>query len=251
MSDTLTRDAFLGGKLHLWQPKVGYRAGVDPVLLAASVAAKPGQSVLDLGCGVGAAMLCLGARVPGLALTGLELQPDYAELARRNSSEMGIEAEVITGNLTEMPTDLRQQRFDHVITNPPYFDRRTGPTANDTGRETALGEATPLADWVKAAAKRCAPQGYVHLIHRAERLPGLLAAMASRLGSIEVLPLVARPGCAARLVLIRARMGGRADFRLHHGMILHDGPSHDPDRENYSATITCVLRDGAPLPFPT
>ncbi|WP_371224610.1 tRNA1(Val) (adenine(37)-N6)-methyltransferase [Roseovarius sp. 2305UL8-3] len=250
MNDTLTRDAFLGGKLHLWQPKSGYRAGVDPVLLAASVAAKPGQSVLDLGCGVGAAMLCLGARVPGVALTGLELQSDYADLARRNSSEAGIDAEVVTGDLSEMPPHLRQHRFDHVIANPPYFDRGAGTEARDAGRETALGEATPLADWVKAAAKRCAPQGYVNLIHRAERLPDLLAAMNGRLGSIEVLPLIARPGRAARLVLIRARMGGRADFRLHHGMILHDGLAHDGDRENYSATITCVLRDGASLPFP-
>jgi len=251
MIDTLTRDAFLGGKLHLWQPKTGYRAGVDPVLLAASVDAKPGQSVLDLGCGVGAAMLCLGARVSGVAPTGLELQPDYADLARRNSSETGIDAEVVTGDLADMPTNLRQRRFDHVIANPPYFDRNASTAANDTGRETALGEATPLADWVKVAAKRCAPQGYVHLIHRAERLPDLLAAMTGRLGSIEVLPLIARPGRTARLVLIRARMGGRADFQLHHGIILHDGAAHDGDRENYSKAITCVLRDGTALPFPT
>ncbi len=137
-----------------------------------------------------------------------------------------------------------------MIANPPYFDRSASTAARDSGRETALGEATPLSEWVKVAAKRCAPQGYVHLIHRAERLPDLLTAMTGRLGSIEVLPLIARPGRPARLVLIRARMGGRADFRLHHGMILHDGPTHDGDRENYSTTITCVLRDGAALPFP-
>ncbi|MCO4829001.1 MAG: methyltransferase, partial [Lentibacter algarum] len=59
----LTHDAFLGGRLKLWQPKQGYRAGVDPVLLAASIAAKAGESVLDLGCGAGAAALCLGRRV--------------------------------------------------------------------------------------------------------------------------------------------------------------------------------------------
>ena len=56
--DDLTCDAFLGGKLHLWQPRRGrgYRAGVDPVLLAASIEATAGQSVLELGCGVGAAV---------------------------------------------------------------------------------------------------------------------------------------------------------------------------------------------------
>ena len=73
MNDTeLTRDAFLGGLVHLWQPRSGYRAGVDPVLLAATIPAVSGQRVLELGCGVGAAVLCLGARVAGLELVGVE-----------------------------------------------------------------------------------------------------------------------------------------------------------------------------------
>lgn len=87
MSEELTKDAFLGGKLHLWQPKSGYRAGVDAVLLAASVPAQSGDRVLDLGCGVGAAALCLDARIGGLKLTGVELQENYAELARRNGGD--------------------------------------------------------------------------------------------------------------------------------------------------------------------
>ena len=67
----LTHDAFLCGRLHLWQPRKGYRAATDPVLLAAACPAVAGQRVLDLGCGAGAASLCLAARVPGLQLAGL------------------------------------------------------------------------------------------------------------------------------------------------------------------------------------
>ena len=83
----LSCNEFLGGRVRLWQPLSGYRAGVDPVLLAASVPATAGQTVLELGCGAGAAILCLAARVPGLHLTGVELQPAYADLARRNAAE--------------------------------------------------------------------------------------------------------------------------------------------------------------------
>lgn len=64
-SDLHSHDQFLGGRLMVAQPKTGYRAGVDPVLLAASVPAVRGESVLELGCGVGVASLCLAARVPG------------------------------------------------------------------------------------------------------------------------------------------------------------------------------------------
>lgn len=250
MAEALTRDAFLGGRLHLWQPRAGYRAGVDPVLLAASVPARAGHSVLDLGCGAGAAALCLGARVPGLDLVGLEVQPHYAALARRNGAENGQAFDVIDGDITAMPAALRARQFDHVIANPPYFDRAGGSSAPDATRETALGEATPLAHWIDAAARRTRPGGILSMIHRAERLPELLALAAARFGALQLLPLIPRPGRDCQLVLLRARRGGKTPFRLHAGLLMHDGATHDGDRETYTATIRAVLRDGAALDFP-
>ncbi len=248
--DDLTCDRFLGGRLQLYQPRKGYRAGVDPVLLAASVNAQLGQSVLDMGCGAGAAALCLGARVPGLTLVGLELQPSFAALARRNSAENDIPFEVVEGDLAAMPAILKSRRFDHVIMNPPYFDRSSGTAAPDGARETALGGPTPLSAWIDAAARRLVPKGYLHLIQRADRLPEILAAARDRLGSLQLLPLIPRPGRDSQLVILRARKEGRAAFRLHAGLVMHDAPLHDGDRENYSEDIRLVLRDGAALPFP-
>ncbi|WP_397541690.1 methyltransferase [Roseovarius salis] len=246
----LTRNAFLGGRLQILQPERGYRAGMDPVLLAAGVPAKPGQTVLELGCGVGVAALCLGCRVAGVSLTGLELQPIYADLARRNAAENEIALEVVTGDLAQMPASLRARRFDHVIANPPYFDRNAGSRAADPGRETAMGEATPLSLWVEQAARRCRPGGFVTMIQRSERLPELLSAANLHLGSLEVLPLIPRAGRAARMVILRARKGGRAAFRLHPGWILHAGQAHDGDRESYTPSTACILRHGGALPFP-
>lgn len=246
MNDGLTTDAFLGGRVQLLQPRTGYRAGVDPVLLAASVAAHPDQSVLDLGCGVGAAMLCLGARVPGLHLTGVELQEDYAELARRNS---GGTAEVIVADITALPQEVLQRQFDHVIANPPYFDRAASREARDAGRETALGETAPLTDWVKVAAKRLKPKGYAHIIHRAERLPDILGAWPNGMGSVEVLPLAPRAGRLAELVIVRARKNGRGAFKLHAPLILHAGAHHTTDADDYVPSVKAILRDAAPLEF--
>ena len=247
--ERLTTDDFLGGRLRIRQPRDGYRAGVDPVLLAASVPARAGDSVLDLGCGVGVAGLCLASRVEGLTLAGLELQPDYAELARRNARANGIAMDVVTGDLTAMPERLRQRQFTHVLVNPPYFDRNTSTSALDAGRETALGEVTPLAAWVKAAARRTAPKGTVTFIHRIERMPDLLAELSHHVGSLEVLPLIPRRGRSARLILIRGRKGGRAPFCLHDGWVLHAGAAHGFDGENYTDATACVLRHGQYLPF--
>ena len=248
--DDLTCDAFLGGKLHLWQPRRGrgYRAGVDPVLLAASIEAEAGQSVLELGCGAGAAVLCLGARVPGLTLTGCELQPAYAELARRNG---GAALEVVEADLTEMPLHLRQRQFDHVLANPPYFDRAASVQSRDPGRETALGEATPLRQWVRTAARRLKPKGQAHFIHRAERLPEILAALPHEMGSVEVLPLASRAGRMPELILLRTRKNGRGAFRLYHSFVMHRGARHEGDGDSYVPEIEAVLRRGAPLVYPT
>ena len=247
--DQLSTDDFLGGRVRICQPRAGYRAGIDPVLLAASVPARAGETVLELGCGVGTALFCLGQRVPGLALTGLEIQPGYAALARHNAGLNGIAAEVIDGDIANMPEALTQRQFSHVIANPPYFDRKASTAGTDAGRERSMGESLPLEDWVRAAAKRTAPKGHVSFIHRAEKLPELLAAAGAVLGSLAVLPLIPRPGRAARLVLLRGRKGGRADFVLHHGWVLHEGDAHPGDRENYTKSTSCVLRDGDPLPF--
>lgn len=247
----LTRDSFLGGRLHLWQPGDGYRAGVDPVLLAACVNARAGQSVLDLGCGVGAAALCLAARVPGLDLWGVELQPDYAALAERNGAENGVEFNIVNADLTELPEPVRRARFDHVIANPPYYRPGAHSVARNPGRSVALSEiATPLADWVAVAARRLAPKGYLHMIQRVDRLPELLGGCEGRLGSVEILPLAARAGRAPDRVILRARKDGKAGFRLHAPVLIHEGAQHHRDGDSYTGVVSAVLRQGQAMIWP-
>ena len=249
--EDLSADGFLGGQLTLLQPRKGYRAGIDPVLLAAAVNARPGHRVLELGCGAGQALLCLGRRVSGLDLGGVELQTPYAELARQNAAANGLAAAIWTADLACLPPDLRQQSFDHVIANPPYYRPGAHSPAQDAGRRTALGEATPLAQWIDCAARRLAPKGYLHMIQRADRLADMILAATPRLGSLEVLPLAPRTGRAAELVILRARKGGRAAFRLHAPLVLHQGAAHQRDGEDdYTAPVRAILRDGAALDWP-
>lgn len=249
-ADALSLNDFLGGRVKIWQPLQGYRAGVDPVLLAAAVPARAGERVLELGCGGGQALLCLGARIAGLSLTGVELQGDYADLARRNGVQNNRPLEVFEADISALPVALRQRQFDHVLANPPYYRAGAHSPAEDAGRQIALGGATPLAAWITTAAKRLAPKGYLHMIQRADRLPEMLAACSGCLGSSEVLPLAARAGRAAELVLLRARKGGRGDFRLHAPLILHDGPRHLADAESYRAEVRAILRQGDALSWP-
>ncbi|WP_439136622.1 tRNA1(Val) (adenine(37)-N6)-methyltransferase [Roseicyclus sp.] len=245
-----TTDAFLGGRVVLRQPRDGYRAATDPVFLAAACPAGAGAHVLDLGCGVGTAALCLSARVSGLHLVGVERQLDYAALACENAATAGADLRIVTADLTALPVDLRQMQFDHVITNPPYFAAGDGSQASDAGREAANRAQTPLGDWIDVARARLRPGGWLTMIHLAERLPDCLGALAVGFGAVTVLPLQPRIGRAATRVVIRARRAARTPFTLLPPFLIHEGAAHGVDAPDYTAAAQAVLRAGAALPFP-
>lgn len=241
----LTQDGFLNGRIRAWQPRKGYRAATDPVLLAAATPASDDATVLDLGCGVGVASLCLAARLKNLKMTGVEIQGDYADLARRNAEENGVNFTVFDADLATLPKHITEQSFDHVIANPPYF--RTGSLAEEPGKAIARHEATPLSDWVKVAKRRLSPKGWFTIVLPIERMPELMALLIPGFGDICVKPLSARQGRVPNRFILKARKGAKGPFRLCEPLILHAGATHLADGDDQSAEANQILRDGAAL----
>ena len=238
--DDLTEDALLGGRVRLLQPRRGYRVAVDAVLLAAAVDAKAGQRVLDLGAGVGSVGLCLVARVPGVDVTGIELQPAFAALAQRNAGLNGAQDRVRTrvhDLAYALPEDLAG--FDHVASNPPYLAAAVADPSPDPGKALATVESSAgLARWLSLATGALKPQGTLTLIHRSDRLAEIATLLAG-LGwgdlAIKTLPPAAR-------VLVRARKGASRRYdseplRLHR------------EEGGYTEAAEAVLRHAAPLAF--
>lgn len=240
-----TLDAFLGGRLRIMQPRIGYRAATDPVLLAAACPAIAGEQVLDVGAGVGTAAFCLGARVPGLRLIGVEAQPDYAALSERNAAlNQAPDWTAHVGDIAAPSKAIKALTVDHVITNPPFFAEQEVAALPIAAKDRAHREAAALAEWVDFCLRRLRPRGRLTMIHRSERLPELLAALTGRAGSITLHPLWPRPGAAAKRFLLSAVKEGKGPLRLTAGTVLH-GPSGD----HFTDAAEAILRGGAALPI--
>lgn len=247
----LTDDGFLGHRLKVLQPEKGYRAGIDAVMLAASVPAVAGDRVLDLGAGVGVASLCLAARCDGMNVTGLEVQPDLVATATENAARNGLAAHVsfVEGSLDEKAAALEAKQvpyggFDHVMTNPPYYEDGKVWTPPDPGKAAAhaLGEVD-LETWLRVTCSMARPRGTVTIVHRMDALPALLAGVGRWLGALVAFPLWPAEGETAGRVLLQGIKGSRAPFRLSPGLVLHEKGG------GFTAAASAVLRDGAPLPL--
>lgn len=225
--------------VRLLQPAGGFRTSLDSVMLAAACPARAGQAVLDLGCGVGGAGFCVLRRVEGARLHGVDIQPDYIDLARRNSAlnGMGDRADFVCADMREFGGGP----FDHAICNPPYLEAGAHTPAADEGRALANGGESDLKDWIDAAFRSLKSKGTLTLIHRADRIDKILQALGRRFGDVEIIPLWPHAGEAAKRIIVRAAKDRRGPAVLHPGIVLHEADGA------WSAAAQAVLRDGRTL----
>jgi tRNA1(Val) A37 N6-methylase TrmN6 len=241
-----SEDLLLGGRVRLRQPRDGYRAAIDPVLLAAAVDVRPGSTVLDAGLGAGAAALCLLARRPDLRVVGIELDEGLCALARSNAAANGVtdRLEVRCGPIETLARAAAGagESVDAVITNPPYLSAGQADPSPVAGRRQANVEGIALADWVAACVRPLKAKGALTLVHRADRLDdAILALRRAGCGEIAVLPLWPRAATEARRVLLRARKGIAGPVRLLPGLLLHQADGR------YTAAAEAILRDGSAI----
>ncbi|MBI1383669.1 MAG: methyltransferase [Rhizobiales bacterium] len=245
-----TVDAFLGGQLMIRQPEEGYRAGLDAVLLAASVGDSRGAGgrLVDLGSGVGVVALAAARRLEGLEAIGIELAPRLVAMARANAEANQLASRVgfVTGDVLEAGIAgrglLEGSRFSVVTINPPFHESASMRLPKAPLR--SLAHAMPMADlagWIEAAARLTERGGELIVVHRAAALGALLSALEGRFGGIEVLALHPRRGAPAKRVLVRARRASRAPLQLLDGVALH------VDEGGFAPHIDDVLRHGVAM----
>jgi len=229
-------ETFLDGRVKVAQPESGFRSGLDAVMLAAAIPACAGQSALELGAGAGTASLCLEARVPGIRVSGVEIDPSLAKLGQENAAANGARAHFVAADIFALPPELKRD-FDQVFANPPFHGE--GQVSPDSARAAALMDDGKLMDWLTLGLQRTVSGGFFTAILRADRLNQALAALPER--GLCAFPLWPRAGEAPKRVIVQARKGSAAPFALLPGLVLHQQDG------SWTSESDAVLRRGGAL----
>lgn len=233
-----TVDAFHFGRFWLVQPARGaHRAGMDAMLLAATVPGNAEGRLADLGAGAGAAGLAAAARVPAIAVTLVERSPVMADFARRslaleNNVELAARAAVVEADVTltgaaRRAAGLADEAHDFVIMNPPFNKAEDRRTPDRLKAEAHAMDHEDLFDrWLRTAGAILKPGGQLSVIARPESLAALLAAAEGRFGGAEITPVHPRKGDDAIRILLTAIKGSRAHLLLRPPIFIHEEKGH-------------------------
>lgn len=204
-----TLDSLACSGLCVLQKKQGYRYSLDAYLLAAFADETPGSEVVDVGSGSGVLSILLAA-VKGQRVTGVEIQDDMAEMSQRSVELAGLQdrVRIVHADVRE----YRGQRFDAVVTNPPYRPVSTGRINHDQGRAIARHEISlDLETLLKCSYDLLKQGGRFYLVYPAWRMPDLISAMrAGRIEPKRIMFVHSTPSSSAEIVLVSGlKDGGR------------------------------------------
>lgn len=252
----------LGGKVRLYQLQGGFRTSLDSVLLAHFCPARNDEKVLDAGCGVGGAALCLAYRLPHIHITGVEWAEDYLTLARANAMLNNVDrrSEWILSDIRmfdtgpkSSPNSGTKPQFHHVMMNPPFFEASTHTPSPDRLRAQALGhqsEDLQLEDWITSAHRLVKNFGSLTIIYPTGGVSRILQAFGPRWGGVEIIPIYPRMAAGqsgtnhapenhkffSKRVIIRARKNRKTPCAILPPLFLHDTEG------NYTTETDQILR---------
>ena len=246
--NTYTEDALLSGRIIIRQPAQGYRIAIDPILLSAAITVQPGESILDVGTGVGAAALCLASRFPFCRVMGIERQKDLVRLATDNIrlNNLRDRVEILHGDLLSPPPRLAAGSYSQVISNPPYFENNRGRLSPTSSK--SLSNHEELADmeaWLKFCLLMMRPSGKLTFIYRTDLLDRLLSIFYGKLGAINIFPLWPAREQPAKRVIVQGIKGAKGGLTILNGLCLHN------EDGSFTQVTDGILRNGDAVPLDT
>jgi len=220
-----TDENLLSGGLEVIQPKTGYRFSIDALMLAHHVTPTPDDRIVDIGTGCGIIALLLARRFPDALISGVEVQPELARLAKFNAK-----ANHLAGRVRIIHKDIRKVTASdtgpvEIITcNPPHIPVSSGRLNPDDQAAVARHEILmTISDLTAAAHRLLNPKGRLFTIYPADRLTELLIQMRKAgLEPKQVRTVHFKPDAPARRIILQAVKDGQPGLEMPPPLFIHD-----------------------------
>ena len=192
--------------------------GIDAVLLANFAQAADGETVADLGTGTGIIPILMAGKTCASMITGIEIQDDMVEMARRSVALNRLEhrIEILSGDIRNLPSIFKNKRYDAVTVNPPYMIPGRGLVNPEEAIAIARHELKcSLSDILAAAAIILKPGGRFYMVHRPERLADIMCEMRNHKVEPKLMRMVhPSAGRSPNLVLVHGVKGGNSFLKV-------------------------------------
>lgn len=238
--NSYTTDTFFNGLIRVKQSRGGYRFSLDAVVLAHHAIPHSREKVLDLGTGCGIIPLILAHRQPHIAIFGVEVQAELAELAASNVRDNQLE-----DRITVFCTDMKLLKpamtsgpVDLVVCNPPFRRQGSGRINPDEQRAVARHEIkAKLGDIIQTSYRMLRTAGRLVIIYTAGRLTDILCRMRSDGIEPKFIRMIhSRQDTEAALILIEGVKSGRPDLKIGPPLIIYD------KNNNYTDEVELMFR---------
>jgi tRNA1Val (adenine37-N6)-methyltransferase len=221
----------------------GYRYSIEPFLLADFAQLLPGQTVLDIGTGCGIIPLLMVFRQPTLKVTGIEIQDAAAEIAETNISKNQIEIKIVHDDFLEWAQQQDIEKFDLIVSNPPYRKINSGRTNPDSGKAIARHELKlNLPSMLDKAQPLLKKSGHITLAYPPLRLQETLTELESR----EIFPSRIRfihgnQNAEAKIFLVDAIKEKKSDLIVDSPLYVYnkDG-SYSKEMQEIYDSFNCI-----------
>lgn len=243
----LKKNYLLNHNVILLQPIKGYHAGIDAVLLAASIEVSSfkkhqvSPTILDLGAGVGTVGICLLARLPYVQITGIEYHLTTYEILLENLKLNKLTTMQYYPIFVNLLNIKLTKKFDYVLCNPPYYKKNSYTIHNleqQNNKAYSNSELTATTyDFIHYAWHHLKPKGHLHLIQQASRLQETIEYLAHQAwGNLNLYPITSYHHQPASRFIITAQKNSKSQSIIHSPIVIHQLPD-----KNYTKIAKNIL----------